>query len=130
MDRSRDGKAQAMLRGVLLGLGVSLLVLAAGCFLAAVFIHLGKLSEGAMRYCAWAVCTLSAIAGSVTAQRSAGRARLIVSLVCALLLVVFLLAVRAFLPGAGKAQWQGAVIVCACAVAAALAQAGRGKGRR
>ena len=130
MDRSRGGKAQIMLKGILLGQGVSLFVLAAGCVLIAVFIHSVILPEGAVRYCAWAVCAISAIAGSVTAQRSAGRARLIVSLVCALLLVVFLLAVRAFLPGAGKAQWQGAVIVCACAVAAALAQAGRGKGRR
>ena len=124
------GNAAVLIKGVLIGLGVGLAVLAACCVLAAVLIGAGKLPESAMRYCAWIACALSAAAGCLTAQALAGRAHLIVSLGCGLLLTALLLAVHAITAGGGTMGWHCPVIVCAAALAAALWSAGRGLRRR
>ena len=117
-------------RGLLIGCGVGLLVLTAGCGLAALCVNYGKLPEEVIRYCAWIICALSAFAGCMTAQRLTGKANIMISLGCALLLLLGMLAIRLAMKAGEGWSWTGAVVLCLAAVAAAFVRAGRGGRRR
>ena len=125
--KNRKAELAAPLKGVLLGLLVGLAILAGGCALAAACIGAQKLPESALRYCAWAICTLGAAGGSIAAQKLARRARLPVSLgTCALTLVLLAL-IRALLRTGSDAVWHPALAAVLCAVGCAFAGAGRGR---
>ncbi len=117
-------------KALLCGTGTGLLVLAAGCVLAALALHRQMLPEAVLRYCAWVICAIGALAGCGAARRLSGSGSLPVSLCCALLLALCMGLLRLTLKGTGEWSWHGAVIVFAAGVCAALLGAGRGKRRR
>ena len=129
MSQTKTGAGQ-MIKRVLAGSVVGLLVMAAGCAAAAACISRQMLPEGALRYCAWGICALSAFVGCVSAQRRSGRASLPVCMGCALCMLLCMLLLRVAGPEGGAWSWHGAFALCAAALTAAFLRAGRGKRRR
>ena len=123
------GDGKALVRSVLAGFGIGLLIMLALCLLTAACVHLERLPERAVPYCAWAVCSIGAVAGSAAAQKLAGRAHLTVGLGCGLLTALAVAAIHAVLAKGEGAAWRCAAICVLAAVVTALGKAGRRKGR-
>ena len=127
--RKPGGDTKTLVKSTFTGFGFGLLVMAALCLLAAVCVHLEKLPEQAIPYCAWAICTLGAAAGCTAAQRLAGKAHLTVGLGCGLLTALTVGAMHAVLARGEGAAWRCAAICLLAAVVTALVHALRRKGR-
>ena len=128
--RKPGGEAAALIKCILTGFGVGLLVMAALCLLTSVCVHHETMPERDVTYCAWAICSLGAIAGCTTAEHLAGRAHLTVGLGCALGLALSIGLMHAILTKGEGAAWRSAVICGLAAILTALLNAGRGKRRR